>query len=173
MKYIFSYLKPYRLQILVGFLLKTTATVAELLIPFLLTYILEEVIVTLQLKKVIFHGVLMVFFAFIACIGNIIANRKASKVATDFSKQLRKDLFEKTLYLSASNTDKFTIPSLESRITSDTYNVHNFIGMIQRMGIRAPILLIGGTAITFIMDPTLALVMLATLPIIFITSQPF
>ena len=169
MKYIFSYLKPYRLQILVGFLLKTTATVAELLIPFLLTYILEEVIVTLELKKVIFHGVLMVFFAFIACIGNIIANRKASKVATDFSKQLRKDLFEKTLYLSASNTDKFTIPSLESRITSDTYNVHNFIGMIQRMGIRAPILLIGGTAITFIMDPTLALVMLATLPIIFIT----
>lgn len=169
MKYIFSYLKPYRLQILVGFLLKTTATVAELLIPFLLTYILEEVIVTLELKKVIFHGVLMVFFAFIACIGNIVANRKASKVATDFSKQLRKDLFEKTLYLSASNTDKFTIPSLESRITSDTYNVHNFIGMIQRMGIRAPILLIGGTAITFIMDPTLALVMLATLPIIFIT----
>ena len=61
------------------------------------------------------------------------------------------------------------IPSLESRITSDTYNVQKFIGMMQRMGVRAPILLIGGLAISFFMDPSLALIMLATLPFIFIT----
>jgi ATP-binding cassette subfamily B protein len=81
---------------------------------------------------------------------------------------MRRDLFSKTLNLSARSTDAFTIPSLESRITSDTYNVQNFIGMMQRMGIRAPMLLLGGTVITFAMDRKLALVMVATLPLIFI-----
>ena len=70
-------------------------------------------------------------------------------------------MFSKTLYLSARDTDRFTIPSLESRITSDTYNVQNFVAMIQRMGIRAPILLLGGVWITLFMDSALALVMIA------------
>ena len=110
----------------------------------------------------------MALCALIACLGNIIANRMAAKTTMQFSTRMRKDLFSKTLHLSSRNTDRFTIPSLEARITSDTYNVQSFIGMMQRMGIRAPILLLGGTAITMIMDRKLALVMLATLPLIFI-----
>ena len=103
-----------------------------------------------------------------ASVGNVIANRMAAKTTMMFSTQMRKNLFIKTLSLSPRSTDRFTIPSLESRITSDTYNVQNFIGMMQRMGIRAPILLLGGTVITMLMDSKLALVMLATLPLIFI-----
>jgi ATP-binding cassette subfamily B protein len=106
--------------------------------------------------------------ALIAAIGNIVANRMAAKTTMLFSTQMRKDLFAKTLLLSARDVDHFTIPSLEARITSDTYHVQNFIGMMQRMGIRAPILLLGGTAITMMMDVKLALVMIATLPLIFI-----
>ena len=91
----------------------------------------------------------------------------AAKTTMLFATRMRRDLFSKTLHLSPRSTDRFTIPSLESRITSDTYNVQNFVGMIQRMGIRAPILLLGGTAITMVMDPKLALVMIATMPLIF------
>jgi len=104
----------------------------------------------------------------IACLGNIIANRMAAKTTMLFATRMRRELFSKTLHLSARSTDSFTIPSLESRITSDTYNVQNFIGMIQRMGIRAPILLLGGTAITLVLDWKLALVMIATMPLIFV-----
>lgn len=154
---------------LLGFSIKVSGTVAELFLPYILTHILDNVIGTLQIEKVVFFGVLMIICAAAACAGNIIANRMAAKVSKDFSKKMRKDLFEKTLYLSASDTDKFTIPSLESRITSDTYNVHNFVSMMQRMGVRAPILLIGGMGISFFMDARLALVMLATLPFIFVT----
>ena len=111
----------------------------------------------------------MVLCALIACLFNIWANRMAAKVSRDFSESVRHDLFDKTLRLSAAKTDEFTIPSLESRITTDTYHVHNFIGMIQRMGVRAPILLIGGIAITIIMDSFLALAMIAILPLIFVT----
>lgn len=154
---------------LLGFSIKVSGTVAELFLPYILTHILDNVIVTLAVEKVVYYGVIMIICAALACIGNITANRMAAKVSKDFSKKMRKDLFAKTLYLSASDNDRFTIPSLESRITSDTYNVHNFVSMMQRMGVRAPILLIGGMCISFFMDPKLAMVMLATLPFIFVT----
>lgn len=169
MKRILSYLRPFRLRMLVGFLIKVTGTMAELILPYILTYILEDVITGMSVAKVVAYGGVMVFFALVACFGNIIANRMAARVTTNFSKAMRKELFEKTLYLSSADTDSFTIPSLESRITTDTYNVHNFIGMMQRMGVRAPILLLGGITLTLIMDSALALVMIATLPIIFAT----
>jgi ATP-binding cassette subfamily B protein len=168
MKWVFKYLKPLRARITVGTLIKITGTLAELMLPFLLSYILENVISTNDVKRILFFGGVMVLCAVIAAFGNIIANRMAAKTTMIFSTLMRKDLFSKTLNLSARSTDKFTIPSLEARITSDTYNVQNFIGMIQRMGIRAPILLLGGTLITMIMDKKLALVMIATLPLIFI-----
>ena len=168
MKWVFTYLKPLKYRILAGTTIKTIGTVAELIIPFLLSYILENVIESNNVGKILFFGALMALCALIACLGNIIANRMAAKTTMIFSTRMRKDLFSKTLYLSARSTDRFTIPSLESRITSDTYNVQNFIGMMQRMGIRAPILLLGGSIITLIMDKKLALVMIATLPFIFI-----
>ncbi len=168
MKWIFTYLKPLRTRILAGTFIKVIGTLAELMIPFLLSYILENVINTNDIGNILFFGVLMAICAVIACLGNIIANRMAAKTTMIFSTQMRKTLFSKTLYLSARNRDRFTIPSLEARITSDTYNVQNFIGMMQRMGIRAPILLLGGTIITMIMDRKLALVMIATLPLIFV-----
>ncbi len=167
MKWVFSYIKPLTKRIIAGTSIKMLGTVAELIIPFLLSYILDNVIQANDVKKIIFFGGLMTVCAVIACLGNIIANRMAAKTTMRFSTQMRKNLFLKTLNLSARSTDEFTIPSLESRITSDTYNVQNFIGMMQRMGIRAPILLLGGTIITMAMDKKLALVMIAMLPLIF------
>ena len=168
MKWVFSYLSPLKNRIAVGTGIKVIGTLAELFIPFLLSYILEHVIRTNNITTIVLYGLLMAVCAVIASLGNIIANRMAAKTTMIFSTRMRKDLFIKTLCLTARSTDRFTIPSLESRITSDTYNVQNFIGMIQRMGIRAPILLLGGTAITLLMDRRLALVMIATLPLIFI-----
>jgi len=152
-----------------GFSIKVAGTMSELFLPYILSYILDSVIVTMDIGKVIFYGVLMIICAGLACAGNIIANRMAARVSKDFAGEMRKDLFRKTLYLSSRDTDHFTIPSLESRITSDTYNIHHFVGMMQRMGVRAPILLVGGLTISFMMDASLALVMLAIFPFIFIT----
>lgn len=169
MKHILLYLKPFKKRMAIGFSIKVTGTLAELVLPMLLSFILENVIKRESVSQIIIYGAVMVLFGIIACVCNITANRMAAKVTSDFSKEMRKDLFSKTLYLSAKDTDRFTVPSLESRITTDTYNVHNFIGMMQRMGVRAPILLIGGITVTLIMDKLLSLVMIATLPIIFFT----
>lgn len=167
MKTLIRYISPYKMRMLLGLMIKIGGTLLELFLPVILTHILDNVISTLQIGKVIFFGVLMVVCSALACAMNVIANRMAARVSSDISRHIRKELFEKTLYLSAQQTDKFTIPSLESRITSDTYNVHHFINIMQRMGVRAPILLIGGVTITLIMDAYLALVMLATVPLIF------
>lgn len=168
MKTIFSYLRQYYGKMTLGFIIKSAGTLSELVIPYILSHILENVIKK-GIKDIIFWGIMMIICAGIACIFNIMANRMAAKVSRNFAEDLRKDLFFKTLRLSAAQTDKFTIASLESRITSDTYNVHSFINMIQRMGVRAPILLAGGIAITMFMDAKLSTVMILLLPVIFAT----
>ena len=168
MKRVFSYLYPFRYRMALGFLIKVLGTVAELLLPVVLTHILKTVVASEDLTQVLLWGALMLLFAGLACLFNIIANRMAATVGKRFSKALRRDLFYKTLTLDTAQTDAFTIPSLESRITTDTYHVHNFVMMIQRMGIRAPILLIGGVVITLLMDKALALVMIAVMPLIFV-----
>lgn len=168
MKILAKYLKPYYLRMLWGFTIKTTGTLSELMLPYILSHILTNVIGK-SVGEVVLWGGAMILCSLMACVFNIIANRMAAKVSRNFAESMRSDLFYKTLHLSASQTDKFTIPSLESRITTDTYNVHHFVNMMQRLGVRAPIMLIGGIAITLVMDAYLSLVMIALLPLIFVT----
>ena len=169
MNIMIRYLKPFFGKMSIGLIIKITGTVVELLLPYILSHILKSVVVTQSIQEIIKWGSLMILCAGTACVLNIIANRMAAKVSRNFSEKIRHDLFSHTLRLSAAQTDRFTIPSLESRITTDTYNLHNFVGMMQRMGVRAPILLIGGLGITLFMDAYLALVMIAVLPFIFVT----
>ena len=117
MKWALDYLKPLRLRITAGIFVKILGTVSELFIPFLLSYILENVIAENNVNKILLFGGLMVICAFSACVCNIVANRMAAKTTMMFSKWMRRDLFSKTLNLSARNTDSFTVASLEARIT--------------------------------------------------------
>lgn len=158
------YLKPYYLRMAGGFVIKFIGTIMDLLIPWILAYMIDEVVPTQSIRKVFLWGFLMIVCAFFAVSGNILANRFASKVAELSMKTIRHDLFEKVSYLSCKKVNEFTESSLVSRLTSDTYNVHNAIGMIQRLGVRAPILLIGGIAVTLTLDYSLALVLVAILP---------
>ena len=169
MKIMLKYLKPFRGRMSVGLSIKIFGTLVELLLPYILSHILEKVVVRQDVRQIIFWGLLMILCAGVACVSHITANRMAARVSRDFSERVRHDLFSRTLSLSSAQVDKFTVASLESRITTDTYNIHHFVSMMQRMGVRAPILLIGGIAITLVMDSFLALAMIAVLPFIFVT----
>lgn len=109
----------------------------------------------------------MVLLSVAGCLLNITANRSACRVARDCDEKIRHDLYRAVTELPCEAADKFTVASLESRLTSDTYELHGMIGMIQRIGIRAPILLLGGITVTLFMEPVLTLVLAATLPFIF------
>ncbi len=166
MKMILKYLRPFRGRMCLGLAIKIIGTVMDLILPYILAHIIDDVVPTKQLKPVLFWGALMVLCALVGVTGNIVANRMAARVARNTSEQLRHDLFSRIMHLSCRQIDRLTIPSLESRLTSDTYNVHHMIGMIQRMGVRAPILLIGGIAVSATLEPMLTLVLVAVLPFI-------
>ena len=158
-------MKSKRIAVL-GVLLKTLATFAELALPAILQLIVDDVAPQGNLNVILMWGVAMVVLSVLAFILNINGNRLASQVARNSTRDIRHALFHHTVRLSAADADRFTVPSLESRITSDTYNIHQFTGMILRMGIRAPILLFGGVVMTLFIDPVLTLVMVALLPLI-------
>jgi len=177
-KNILKYLNPFKRSISLNFGLKMLATVIELALPRILSYIINGIIKPLEgqtdidlrahIIEIVLWAVLMIVCAGLAFAGNVTANRHSAKIAKDVAKVIRQDLFEKTMSLSPAQTDAFTIPSLESRLTSDTYNIHSFINSMQRMGVRAPIMLVGGLAICATMDLRLTLVMACILPFLFL-----
>ena len=138
----------------------------DLFIPWILAYVIDSVIPVGSLRLIFAWGGVMLVCSILAVSFNIIANRMASRVASDATQIIRHDLFAKTMYLSARQTDAFTKPSLISRLTTDTYNVNQMIGRVQRLGVRAPILLVGGVLFTMSLDPVLSSVLLLVMPVL-------
>ncbi len=149
---------------IIGLIIKILGTFADLGLPRVLAYMLDYVVPEGDIGKVFLWGGVMIVLAVLARQLNIIANRRASRVAADTTQRLRHDLYEKINTLSGAQMDKFTVPSLISRMTTDTYNIHQMIGMMQRLGVRAPIILVGGICITATMEPVLTLVLVAVIP---------
>ena len=161
-----SYLKPHTLTMSLGFTVKFIGTLMDLLIPWLLAYTIDYVIPRASMPEVFLMGGAMILCAFVAVAANIFANRNAAKVSRETILNIRHDLYSKITHLSTKQTEDMSLPSLISRLTSDSYHVHHMISMMQRLGVRAPILLIGGILITLTLDVALALVLILTLPFI-------
>ena len=166
MRKVFEYLKPYLPRMSVGLLIKFTGTIMDLALPWILSYMIDDIVPLKDVGLIFIWGTAMIVCAVIALVTNIAANRMASWVAQHTTQTLRHDLFSKISYLSCKQIDDFSIPSLESRLTTDTYNIHQMIGMMQRLGVRAPILLLGGILVALTLDPLLSLVLICTLPLI-------
>lgn len=155
-------------MIALGFTIKVTGTFLELFLPQILSRIIDDIVPAGDMNQIVLWGSVMGIASLLALIFNVLANRNASKVARNVTQNIRHDLFDKALYLTCEKTDAFTIPSIESRLTSDTYNMHRMIGMMQRLGVRAPMITIGGLIMTFVIDPFLAMVFLAVIPFMII-----
>ena len=166
MKLIFRYIKPLALLTLATLLIKLLGSLMELSIPMIFDFIVSDIVPLKSVPKVLLWGGVMVLAALLTMVLNIIANRMASKVSRNVAEHVRHDLFAKITSLSGAEVDRFGVPSLESRLTSDTYNIHNVVGSTLRIGVRAPIFFIGSIICAFILDPPLTLVMLASTPFI-------
>ena len=160
------YIRPYWGYIILTTLIKLLGTVTELMIPSLMEVILDDKVPAGDRTAIFLYGGLMLLCAVVCLTANIVANRMSAQSSGRITQALRHDLFQKLQSLSARQMDHLTVPSAESRLTSDTYNINQFLARIQRIGIRAPMLLIGGTVMMLIMDMGLALVLMGLLPII-------
>lgn len=167
MKKIFGYyLAPYYGRMALGFLIKFTGTLLDLFLPWTLAHMIDTVIPANRKDEILLLGFFMIVCSVLAVTLSVMANRMASRVASDAMYTIRGDLFERVMYLPEMRCDEITRASLISRLTSDTYNIHQMLGRVQRLGVRAPILLIGGIAMTMLLDPVLACVLLAALPLL-------
>ncbi len=152
-------------MILGGMGLKLAGTMVELLIPYVMEHLLDDVVPRQELAPVLFWGVVMILLACMVRLLNVTANRRAVRVAKENILSVRRDLFHAALNLSGGQMDEVGLPSLISRMTSDTYNLQNFIRAVQTLGIRAPIMLLGGIGITLAMDTGLAMILCIMAPI--------
>ena len=152
--------------ILLTMVIKFVGTFLELLIPYVLEYIIDVVAPTKSLKMVLVWGGVMIVLAILCRLFNKTANQRAVTSASKNIYRLRQDLFEKTIYLSSDVIDKITLPSLISRLTSDSYNILSFMQSSQTLGVRAPILLLGGFIVTFSMDRGMAMILAVMAPLI-------
>ena len=169
MKLIWRYVRPYRKFIALVMVIKLLGTGTDLLMPYVLEHLLDHVIPgAANAWPVVGWGGIMLLLTLLTRVLNVTANRMSVKVARGSTYAVRRDLFHTALNLSGTQMDKITLPSLISRMTSDTYNVQNFVRMIQTMGIRAPIMLIGGIGITLTMDVGLASILCIMAPIMIV-----
>lgn len=167
MRFIWKYAGKYKLFILGVMAIKLAGTALELLIPYVMEHILDNVVpAAADFWPVLLWGGIMMALTVAVRTLNVTANRLSVRVSRDTTYAIRRDLFHVGLNLSGRQMDKVGLPSLISRMTSDTYNVQNFVRMIQTMGIRAPIMLFGGIAITLTMDTGLAMILCVMAPIV-------
>ena len=165
MKFMFRYVKPYSARFIITILIKVGATFVELFIPYVLEYMLDTVAPTKKLSHIFICGGIMLLLTFCILIFNITANMMGTRTSKMCAFTIRKDLFYKSMKLSGSKFDEFGLPSITSRMTSDSFNLQDFIRMIQTIGIRAPLMLIGGMIVAFMMDTGLGLILLIIAPL--------
>lgn len=166
MKFIWSYMKQYSRLMTAIILVKFLGTFTELLLPYVLEHMIDIVAPQKKLSLILGWGALMLVLTFLVWFLNVSANRQTIKISADVTYAIRKDLFFHSLHLSGNQLDEVGLPSLTSRMTSDSYNVQNFIRAVLAMGIRAPVLLIGGIIITLTMDVGLASILCIIAPLV-------
>ena len=166
MKLIFRYLGRYGGSVLLVMAVKLLATMSELTLPYILEHLIDKIVPLGDLAQVVLWGLLMIAAAIVTRMLNVTANRRAVENAHNISYDVRQALFIKTVNLSGAQFDAFGLPSLISRMTSDSYNVQSCVQSIQTLCVRAPIMLVGSIIMALTMDAQMALVMCVMAPIL-------
>ena len=166
MKLILRSMGRYRGAIALAIFIKLIGTLSELLLPYILEHIIDFVVPSGDLRMVLIWGAAMFAAAVFCRAFNVYANRMAVDNAHRISYEIRQALFEKTIRLSGPRFDSFTLPSLISRMTSDSYNVQSAVQQLQSLCVRAPIMLVGGVIVSLLMDVQLALILVVMLPVL-------
>lgn len=144
MKTIFSTARLKGRQIALLSVLVLSAAVAEMMLPSLLAQMINNGVTESSQSTIFVLAAVMAGVTATACIVNFLSVRIASRISTDFSSRLRAQVFEKVQGFSAAELDRFGTASLVTRSTSDITNVQNFLTMLLRVGILAPMMAVAG-----------------------------
>ena len=146
-------------------LLMAVEAIMEIIIPFLMTFIVGELQAVAENKKaqvdinvIAISAAFMIACALIALVAGSVGAKLAAKASCGFAHNLREDMYNNLQSFSFANIDNYSTASLITRITTDVTNVQNAYQMAIRMLIRAPILFIASIIMTIVIEPIMALI---------------
>ena len=140
----------------------------ETLIPYLMASIINNGVEKGDTRHIYIMGAWMILAALVSLTAGCLGAKYGAKAAMGFGRNLRKGMFEKIQTYSFANIDKFSTPSLVTRLTTDVTNIQNAYMMILRMCMRAPASLVCAMAMSFYISPQLASIYLVA--VIFLGS---
>lgn len=166
LKHIFSYLKPYRRDLFLAIFLVFVECVFEMLIPLLMTDMVDIGVANHDIAFLLQQGGKMVLCAVLALVTGLLYARYAARAAYGFGAELRQAEYRRLQDYAFSNLDRFSTPSLVTRMTTDVTVMQNAVNAGLRPLVRSPVMLFMGIGLAFFLNPSLALVFVLTAPIL-------
>jgi len=145
-------------------ILVSLESVMEVIIPFLMAYLIDEGIMPENLKVILIIGFLLVIAAILSLTFGALAGKNAAIASTGFAKNLRHDMYHKIQDYSFYNIDKFSTSSIVTRLTTDVSNVQHAYQMIIRIAVRAPSMMLFSLIMAFTINAKVSLVFLGIIP---------
>lgn len=168
MSTIFSKVKLKGRQIVLLSVLVLFAAVAEMMLPSLLAQMINSGVADSSRGTVLILAAVMAGVTVLACVVNFLSVKIASRISTDFSAALRGQVFEKVQSFSAAELDKFGTASLVTRSTSDITNVQNFLTLLLRIGILAPMMAVAGLIFSAATGGQVSSVLTVAIPVLLV-----
>lgn len=140
--------------------------VFDILIPYVMTLLLEQGIKNDDMSAVITYGLLLIAMSLVALLFGALSGVACSKASNGFATNIRHDMFEKVQQYSFEDIDKFSSASLITRMTTDVNMVQNAYMMVIRIAIRSPLMLIFALIMTITVGGPLAGVFAIAVPIL-------
>lgn len=159
-------LREYKKDSLLAPAFVAVESVLEILIPTVMASLIDQGISGGSMPAIIKFGVILFVCSMFSLASGFLAGKFAAIAAAGLAKNLRKDQFEKVQGFSFTNIDKFSTGSIITRLTTDVTNLQNAYGMMIRMGVRAPIMVVVAWIFSFRISPSISLVFLACIPIL-------
>lgn len=163
-----GFMKPYALWSVLAPLLMVVEVVMDLLQPALMASIVDKGLMKNDLSHILSTGGIMIGIAVIGMTGGVGCAICASIASQNFGNDLRLKLFEHIQTFSNRNLDRMKTGSLITRLTNDVVQLQTFVQMILRSFVRSPLLLIGSLVMAVRISPSLAMILLAAVPLLFI-----
>lgn len=164
MKTVYRFALPYKWPMLIAILLMLLELAVELIQPLLIGKIIDDGIMKEDLNAVWLWGAVMLGMAALAFVTGVVNSYFASHAAQSFGFDLRQALFKKVQTLSLAAFMRFPASSVITRLTSDVTMAQNALFMGLRIMARAPLMVFGSVLMAFIVNPRLAVFLLAGAP---------
>ena len=116
--------------------------VMEVLLPFVMAFIIDRGVEARDMGAVLGYGALMVVAAAASLGFGLLAGYFSAKASVGYGCALREAIFDKVQTFAFSNIDKFSTAGLVTRMTTDATNIQMAVQMVLRVAVRAPIMLV-------------------------------